>query len=51
MLHKYGYVTEWSVTIVAYVITGKYPVVNIDSMKYLVFSCDLNFNKSILSRQ
>ena len=29
-------------------IIGKYPVVNIDSMKYLVFSRDWNFNKSML---
>ena len=41
-------VAEWSVTLVGFVITGKYPVVSMDSMKYLVFSCDWNFNKSML---
>ena len=41
-------VAEWSVTLVGVVITGKYPEVSIDSMKYLVFSCDWNFNKSML---
>ena len=35
-------------TLVGFVITGKYPVVSIDSMKCLVFSCDWNFNKSML---
>ena len=41
-------VAEWSVILVGFVITGKYPVVNIDSIKYLVLSCILNFNKSML---